>query len=147
MCDVTKRLLHTIERIPPEDADGRLSAIRATLADAIEEGVDSCIDDARAPGKFGRMGLELGQLVDRKQQAYGDSVGKTGPIMRILYPDGIPREAVDDALLMVRVLDKLNRMASNPSGDLMDESPWKDVAGYGLLGQAQHNTRKCVNKK
>ena len=87
------------------------------------------------------MSLELGRLVDEKQAAYGDSVGKTGPIMRVFYPNGIPLEALDDALLMVRVLDKLNRMASNPTGDRMGESPWRDVAGYGLLGQAQHDRR------
>lgn len=99
------------------------------------------VGQLKAIDGFEKMGWDLGKLVDAKQRAYGDSVGKTGPIMRVLYPDGIPPEAVDDALLIVRVLDKLNRMASNPKGDLLGESPWRDCGGYALLGMAQHEKR------
>ncbi len=92
-------------------------------------------------GPFTRAGLDLGILVDEKQAAYGNSVGHSGAILKILYPDGVHLDSYGDMMLIVRVLDKFSRLASNPKGDLMGESPWRDVAGYGLLGQAQHDKR------
>ena len=81
-------------------------------------------------------GRELGKLVDSKQKQYGDSAGKSGAIMAILYPNGIKVHQMDDALLTVRVLDKLSRIAQRGADgkDLGGESPWKDCGGYGLLG-------------
>jgi len=75
------------------------------------------------------MAAELGRLVDTKQAAYGDSFGKSGDIMRIIYPDGISPNQMDDALAVVRVLDKLFRIATNR--DALGESPWRDIAGSG----------------
>lgn len=34
----------------------------------------------------------------------------------------------------LRIDDKLNRIISNPDSDKMEESPYQDIAGYGLLG-------------
>lgn len=80
---------------------------------------------------FRGLGAEIGALVEQKQAAYGDSFGKSGAVMRILYPDGIPPEKLDDALTVVRVVDKLFRIATDR--DALGESPWRDVAGYSLL--------------
>lgn len=80
------------------------------------------------------IGTEIGQLVNAKQEAYGDSFGRSGAVMRLLYPEGIPPEKLDDALAIVRVLDKLFRIATDR--DAFGESPWRDIAGYGLLGAA-----------
>lgn len=93
---------------------------------------------ARSPD-FAARGAALGRLVDDKQRAYGDSAGRSGAIMAILYPGGIPKHAYDDALLVVRVLDKLSRIAQRgrDGQDLGGESPWRDIAGYGLLGAAK----------
>lgn len=85
-------------------------------------------------GKFERAGQDLGRLVDEKQEAYGDSVRKSGEIMKILYPSGVPVESMKDALLVVRVIDKLSRIATDK--DALGESPWHDIGGYGLLGLA-----------
>ncbi len=81
-------------------------------------------------------GKAIGALVASKQKQYGRSAQKTGAILRILYPKGVEPHQYDDALLGVRVLDKLSRIAQRgPNGqDLGGESPWKDVCGYGLLG-------------
>lgn len=87
-----------------------------------------------SPSTYEEIGASIGRLVTEKQACYGDSHGKSGAVMRILYPDGIPPEKLDDALTVVRVLDKLFRVASAPpGGDPMGESPWRDVAGYALL--------------
>ena len=91
---------------------------------------------------YKRLGADLGSLVTSKQRQYGDSAGRSGAIMRVLYPAGIPPHAMDDALLVVRVIDKLSRIAQRgPDGkDLGGESPWRDIAGYGLLGAAKDGT-------
>ena len=82
--------------------------------------------------KYVELGEQIGKLVAEKQVAYGDSFGKSGKIMSILYPDGIRAEQMKDALAVVRVIDKLFRIASKK--DAFGESPWKDIAGYALLG-------------
>jgi hypothetical protein len=84
---------------------------------------------------YKQLGEEIGALVETKQAAYGDSFGKSGAIMRILYPEGIPPQQMDDALTVVRVLDKLFRIAT--ARDALGESPWRDVAGYALLSVAR----------
>lgn len=80
---------------------------------------------------YPEIGQAIGALVEQKQAAYGDSFGKSGQVMRILYPNGVAAEQLDDALTVVRVLDKLFRIATDR--DALGESPWNDIAGYALL--------------
>lgn len=74
----------------------------------------------------------LGQLVAEKNLAYGDSVTASNAIMLELYPGGIQPEQYMDALLVIRIVDKLKRI-SNAKG-AFDEDPFMDIAGYGLRG-------------
>lgn len=78
----------------------------------------------------------LGSLVTDKQRQYGDSVAKTTEQLRILWPAGIQVHHYGDMQLVVRILDKLCRVAARgPEGtDLGGESPYLDLAGYGILG-------------
>ena len=87
--------------------------------------------EEKKAGKYQQLGTEVGALVDTKQAAYGDSFGKAGGVMRILDPNGVLPEQLDDALTVVRVVDKLFRIATDR--DALGESPWRDVAGYALL--------------
>ncbi len=80
---------------------------------------------------YEQLGQEIGALVAEKQDAYGDSFSKSGQVMSILYPAGVPPEKMGDALTVVRVLDKLFRIATDR--DALGESPWRDIAGYALL--------------
>lgn len=84
---------------------------------------------------YDQIALEVARLVKDKQVAYGDSFGKSGQILRILYPYGISHEQMDQALTIVRVLDKLFRIANEP--DAFGESPWADIIGYGLLAEGR----------
>lgn len=93
---------------------------------------------------YSEVGLEVGTLVEAKQKAYGDSFGKSGAVMAILYPDGITTEKLDDALTVVRVLDKLFRIATDR--DALGESPWRDVAGYALLSVVRVERRKSARE-
>lgn len=81
---------------------------------------------------YAEMGRLLGELTQMKNTAYGDSFAKSGDILAILYPHGIKPEQYRDALAIVRVIDKLFRIATRK--DAFGESPWEDIAGYGILG-------------
>ena len=85
------------------------------------------------------LGKRIGKLVESKQKQYGDSAGRAGRIMEVLYPTGIKPHQYDDALLVVRILDKLSRIAQRGEDgqDLGGESPYSDLAGYSLLGMAK----------
>lgn len=80
---------------------------------------------------YSQLATRIGSLVQAKQAAYGDSFGKSGLIMNILYPNGVPTAKLDDALTVVRIIDKLFRIATDR--DALGESPWQDIAGYALL--------------
>ena len=95
--------------------------------------------------KFKQLGEEVGKLVGEKQLAYGDSFGKSGECLRQMYPEGISPEQYDDLLTIVRVLDKLFRIANNPSA--FEENPYKDIVGYGLLGMGRHTNTSTSLKK
>lgn len=86
---------------------------------------------------FVDLGTEIGELVQKKNKAYGDSFNRSGNVLREMYPQGIAPDQYDEMLAIVRVLDKLFRIAHDK--DAFDEEPWKDIAGYGILGWAvQH---------
>jgi len=89
---------------------------------------------------FSDIGKEIGELVEEKQAAYGDSFSKAGGIVKILYPNGIPVEKLDDALVVVRVIDKLFRIAT--CKEALGEDPWKDIAGYSLLAVNKNENKK-----
>ncbi len=82
--------------------------------------------------KFVEMGKALGEITQLKNEAYGDSFKKAGDVFRILYPDGILPEQYDDMLAQARILDKQFRIATRK--DAFGESPYRDIAGYGILG-------------
>lgn len=78
------------------------------------------------------MADAIGSLCVEKNKAYGDSFAKSGDVLRILYPDAIMPHQYDDMLGVVRVVDKLFRLATDRRA--FGENPWRDVAGYGILG-------------
>jgi hypothetical protein len=89
---------------------------------------------------FSRIGTEIGALVEKKNAAYGSSFAVSGEFLGLLYPNGILPEQFGDALLMVRIFDKLKRIATDNDPD--GESPFADITGYGILGVHQQRTRK-----
>jgi hypothetical protein len=75
-------------------------------------------------GKYEEIGAAIGCLVDKKQKAYGRSFDHSGAILAILYPYGVKPEQYGDLLGMVRILDKLFRIATDKRAL---------IAGYALL--------------
>ena len=78
------------------------------------------------------ISLELGSLLEEKNRSYGSAFSKSSEILKILYPTGVQPDQYTDLLLTTRILDKLFRIANDKSA--FNEEPWKDIAGYGLLG-------------
>lgn len=111
----------------------------------------SLFDFKTDEGFYENLGKELGKLVDNKQQAYGNSMSKSIKVLKAFLSDYrndnfyggyqtcyvIPESLLEHLLIMVRIIDKQCRIFSNPDGDLMGESPYKDIAGYGLLGTSR----------
>ena len=95
--------------------------------------------------KFSGFAEEVADIVHVKQQAYGDSFGKSGECLRQMYPNGIEPSQFDDLLTITRILDKLFRIANNPNA--FDENPYQDIVGYALLGMNRHaNTSTSLTK-
>jgi hypothetical protein len=92
---------------------------------------------------YENVGREIGALVDKKNQAYGSSFNNSGEILRVLFPNGIKVEQYTDMLAVVRILDKLFRIANDKNA--FNEDPWQDIAGYGILGT--YNKRSSAELK
>jgi len=80
---------------------------------------------------YQELARSIGQLVEEKQAAYGDSFGKSGNCLREMFPNGVKPEQLDMVLTFARILDKMFRLATDPTA--FDECPWQDMAGYCLL--------------
>ncbi len=78
---------------------------------------------------------ELGEVVAAKNEQYGNSVVTSARVLEVLYPSGVTTDQYQDLLLVVRILDKLSRIAHGAD----TEDPYADIGGYGVLG---HLTRK-----
>jgi len=97
--------------------------------------------------KYETVAAEIGKLVQEKNIAYGDSFGQSGKILEVLYPDGVRPDQYRDMLTVARVLDKLFRIANKKNA--FGENPWRDVAGYAILGATQEEptTHICNVRK
>lgn len=83
------------------------------------------------PSVFKEVGKAIGELVAERNAAYGDSFKHSGEILKLLYPNGIPTEKYTTCLALVRILDKIFRLATNPTYN--NENCWHDIAGYCIL--------------
>ena len=86
---------------------------------------------------YDEIGKKVGELVQQKQKAYGDSFGKAGECLRQMYPNGIKPEQYDDLLTITRVLDKLFRIANDANA--FEENPFRDICGYALLAMKRYD--------
>lgn len=94
-----------------------------------------------ADSDFMKIAVDIATLLEQKNLAYGDAFAKTTQILELLYPNGINVNQYKDIHVIVRMLDKISRIARD--NDPMGESPYLDLAGYGILACVQ---RKNNNK-
>lgn len=92
------------------------------------------------PSVYDVVASKIGSLVTEKNKAYGNAFEKAGDFLRLLYPNGIQPEQYTDALLLVRIFDKQVRIATDK--DAFGESPYQDIAGYGILGIIKDNRQE-----
>ena len=88
---------------------------------------------------FKQVATEIADVVEKKSKAYGDSFGKSGAILKILYPNGVKLEEYDNFLAITRIVDKLFRIATDK--DAFGEDPWRDIVGYGLNAAAREEKK------
>jgi hypothetical protein len=89
--------------------------------------------------KFKKITDDLAQILSIKDEAYGNAFDKTTHILSLLYPNGIKVEQYKDLHVIIRMLDKISRIARD--NDPLGESPYMDIAGYSILSLARDN--KC----
>jgi len=80
---------------------------------------------------YANRGRRIGEMVDIKNAAYGDSFNLSGEVLQRIYPHGIKPEQYRDALAVVRIVDKLFRIGARK--DAFGESPYDDIAGYAIV--------------
>jgi len=88
---------------------------------------------------------EIAVVVDRSNKAYGDSFRLSAEFLKILWPDGVPSESYADMLAIIRVFDKMKRIATMK--DAFGESPARDIAGYGGLLYREHIASEKVGER
>jgi len=88
--------------------------------------------------KYREIGEKVIALTEEKDAAYGHAVATAGDVLKLLYPDGVKPEQYRDAAIMVRVIDKLKRIATKKNA--FGESPWLDIMGYGLAAEVAETT-------
>ena len=94
------------------------------------------------PLNYEIIALEIGKLLNEKQNSYGNAFGEMAAIFKILYPEQILPHQYGDILTIARIMDKIFRISNLPESkiDSMGEEPWKDIAGYAIL--ALQNTKE-----
>lgn len=82
------------------------------------------------PSTYEQVALSIAKLVEKKQIQYGNSFSFSYEVMKVLYPNGMTIEQMSDALVVIRIIDKLFRIANGNKGN---EDAFSDIVGYGLL--------------
>ncbi len=102
-------------------------------------------ESGRCEGESGRGGVngvgensvrsiayDVAVIVEEKNREYGSAFKKVSHILSILFPNGIPQKKYHDVAILVRVLDKVCRIANaNEVGVRKDA--WLDICGYALI--------------
>ena len=102
-------------------------------------------DQPQPERNFNEIAAVLGRLVTEKNKAYGNSFFDSITFLKILYPNGVTPDQYGDLLFIIRIFDKLKRIATNKGA--FEENPYQDIAGYGLLGIKNYeDTQRETNR-
>jgi hypothetical protein len=87
------------------------------------------------PKTFQDIALETADTLVLKDKAYGSSFNKTAEFLKLLFPDGVVDDQYSHLMYIVRVLDKIGRIANcsllPPEEGVLDA--YKDINGYTTL--------------
>jgi len=84
------------------------------------------------PAELEVIARDIASMVKEKNRGYGNAFQKVSHILSILFPNGIPTSKYHDVAVLVRVLDKICRIATANDKDVKKDA-WLDITGYGLL--------------
>ena len=95
--------------------------------------------------QYEEIALKAANLVAAKNDAYGDSLSKMAQILELLYGETIPKEKYEELHYIVRILDKVSRVASG-NKDAFEENPFEDIMGYALnkLAHSQYKNNRVL---
>lgn len=122
-----------MERLTQQDQINRQAA--EDIEDVLNKLYGMLPDKVRAYGAAHNIqGPVMAALLEQYQAHGVDVVGRKD--MEPLYI--IPRALIDDGHLarITRVVDRICRVVSNPVADVHGESPWLDMAGDAVAGEA-----------
>jgi hypothetical protein len=75
------------------------------------------------------------QTVNEKREKYGGDVDTVViNMLATLFPGGLSVERYDDAIFLIRICEKLGRIASEQIDADAKTDAYGDIVGYGLLG-------------
>lgn len=96
----------------------------------------------RKPKKstFMEVAEKVAAVVESKDLAYGKAFDQTASFLELLFPEGIDVSQYGKMLYLVRIFDKLKRIATSEYA--FGENPAEDICGYSLL-----YIRKCIEEK
>jgi hypothetical protein len=75
---------------------------------------------------------EIGRLIQKKKEGYGDSLNISAEVMKQLYPQGVMPGDYKVFGILYRMVDKMCRIANG-----FEEDSWMDLAGYSIRVEAQ----------
>lgn len=97
------------------------------------------------PEELKRIGAELGAFLVDRNRRYGNSFHSSAAALSLLYPNGIHPSQYKDALFLVRIWDKMKRIATDR--DAEGESPYWDIGGYAILAQERVNADRKIEQE
>lgn len=80
---------------------------------------------------------EVFTTVIKKNVSYGNSTAKAAKLMKELYSPHICSFQYPDVHFVVRILDKLSRIASGNIEKEQTYDAWVDIAGYAMLAASE----------
>lgn len=122
-----------------EELAGKLRGTSCSLTTARMNAGHSPTPPVEARALYQQIGTEIGALVTEKNAAYGSSFNRVAEFLTILYPTGVTVAQYTDMLCLARIFDKMMRIANRKHA--FNESPYEDIAGYGILGAALDRER------
>lgn len=88
-----------------------------------------------AEKSFRDIAVETAEILEIKNRAYGNSFNKTSEFLKLLFPDGVVDDQYCHLMYIIRVLDKIGRIANSsllpPEEGIIDA--YKDINGYTTL--------------
>ncbi len=92
------------------------------------------LDELESLGKkikdFKEIAKEMGEFVTEKNKAYGNSFEECEKFLYMLFPVKIPIKHYGNILCIVRMFDKLKKIAADR--DTFQENPFDDLVGIAL---------------